>query len=175
MKKTGGFLSKQRALKKFFVSIAVVFALTAVFSLSAGIWAGENNVSARKLSVTWVIDGDTIEVAKSGRGKERIRYAGIDTPEMEEPFYKEARLRNKELLDKAGLVTFEVCRDEPFDKYGRTLGWVYADGVDVSEALLKEGLARIFAKPPCGKKKYASYKAAEKTAKEQRLGMWGAR
>ena len=45
--------------------------------------------------VTRVIDGDTIEI----RGGDRVRYIGIDTPEIGEPYYSEATAKNKELVN----------------------------------------------------------------------------
>ena len=104
--------------------------------------------SQREVRVRYVIDGDTIILA-SGK---RVRYVGIDTPERGEDFYGEAKRRNGELLD-GGTVTFEACRSEPRDRYGRLLGWVYVDGVDVGGELLREGLARTLSIPPCGLRK----------------------
>ncbi|MBI5560113.1 MAG: thermonuclease family protein [Deltaproteobacteria bacterium] len=119
-------------------------------------------------AVKWVLDGDTIIV----EGGERVRYAGIDTPEEGEPFYKEAKKRNIGLV-RGGRVMLEVCGEKPRDKYGRLLAWVYADGVDVSEVLLKEGLARVLPIPPCGLKKLKEYKSFQKEAVSQGRGIWG--
>lgn len=121
----------------------------------------------KEVRVRYVIDGDTIILA-SGK---RVRYVGIDTPERGENLYGEAKGRNGELLG-GGSVTFEACRSEPKDKYGRLLGWVYVDGVDVGGELLREGLARTLSIPPCGLRKKREFKALEAGAKKMGVGIW---
>ena len=70
--------------------------------------------------VKWVIDGDTI-LLEDGR---KVRYAGIDTPERHEPFYRKATRRNIELV-KGKVVRLVICKQKPRDRFGRTLAWVY--------------------------------------------------
>ncbi len=114
-----------------------------------------------------VIDGDTI-ILTSG---EKVRYAGIDAPEMDEPFYKEARERNKTLVEGRE-VSLRICTEQPRDRHGRVLAWVYVDGVSVNEVLLREGLARVFTLPPCGLKNIKEYRRLEGLAREKSLGIW---
>lgn len=127
-----------------------------------------HDVSARAVTVVRVTDGDTVVL----RGGEKVRYVGVDTPERGEPFYGEARERNKELL-RGGDVTMEVCAAEPTDKYGRTLAWVYSGGVDVGGVLVREGLAGTLSIPPCGERKSKFFKEYEDEAKAKGLGVWG--
>ena len=57
------------------------------------------------------------------------------------------------------------------DKYGRTLAWVYADGVLLQKELVKQGLAEV-------KYIYGDYaytkelQELEKEAKKEKLHMW---
>ena len=118
--------------------------------------------------VEGVIDGDTIRLT----GGEVVRYIGIDTPEVGEPFYEEARARNMELVG-GGRVRVEVCAEEPRDRYGRTLAWVYTDGVFVNGRLLAEGLGETLFIPPCGLVKEELMKRLEGEAREKGLGLWG--
>ena len=115
-----------------------------------------------------VVDGDTIVLS----GGEKVRYAGIDTPEYGEPFFFAAKKRNSALLE-SGDVTVRVCLEDPRDKYGRLLGWVYTGTIDVSEVLLREGLARVLTIPPCGLKKVKRYRALEHEARIDKRGIWG--
>lgn len=115
-----------------------------------------------------VIDGDTI-VLDNG---ETVRYVGLDTPEMNEPFYLEAKVRNV-MMVQGRIVSVLVCAAEPRDKYGRVLAWVTSGGIPVNETLVKEGLARIMTIPPCGLARVREFKALEKEARDKSLGIWG--
>lgn len=146
--------SRLKALLVFFIILSAVPCLS--------------EASERKETfVKYVIDGDTITVP----GGESVRYIGIDTPERGEPFYMEARQRNLSLV-KGRKITLVFCDNERRDKYGRLLAWVYAGGVFVNEVLLKEGLARRLPIPPCGTMFSDEFKAAEKAARDKRLGIW---
>lgn len=143
--------------------------LLAVLLLSAAVISPSpcysETISAR---VKWVIDGDTI-VLEGGR---KARYVGIDTPEKDEPFYSEARKRNASLV-KGRKVTLVVCGQEPRDKYGRLLVFVYSDGVFVNRVLLEEGLAKRMIIPPCGLPVAREFKEVERRARDRGLGVWG--
>ncbi len=90
------------------------------------------------------IDGDTIVV-----DGEHIRILNIDTPEIkharcdaERRLGKVAKVRVEGLLASGRLTIARGDGDRMTDKYGRTLGRVAVDGVDVGETLIAEGLAR---------------------------------
>lgn len=91
---------------------------------------------AQSLRVTHVVDGDTVDVSTG----ERIRLIGIDTPERGECGFDEATRRVEELVAGASVVLVAGAHDD-VDRYGRLLRYVDADGVDVGEVLLAEGLA----------------------------------
>ena len=119
-------------------------------------------------TVREVIDGDTIVLLNG----EKVRYIGVDTPEVNEPFYLEARVRNMVLvLGKP--VRVSVCGMEQRDKYGRVLAWVYSDGALVNETLLREGLGRALMIPPCGLVTARQFELAESEARSRKLGVWG--
>lgn len=86
--------------------------------------------------VTWVADGDTVEIA-DGR---RVRLIGIDTPERGQCGYEEASRRLESLVLNRS-VTLEAGSGDSTDRYGRLLRYVVVDGVDAGEVLLREGLA----------------------------------
>ncbi|MBI5373798.1 MAG: thermonuclease family protein [Candidatus Schekmanbacteria bacterium] len=130
--------------------------------------SAEQKSSQEKLHVvTHVIDGDTIVLNNSVT----VRYIGVDTPEIGEPFYNEAKSFNASLVS-GKKVRIDVCEEEPFDKYGRTLAYVYLDNVCVNEELLKKGLARALSIPPCGIKKYKEYAKLEAQTRTQEAGLW---
>ena len=84
-----------------------------------------------------VIDGDTIEITDGIR----VRYIGINTPEVDEPWGDEATEANKGLVEgKQIRLEYDV---ETKDRYDRTLAYVYADDTFVNAELVRLGLAEI--------------------------------
>lgn len=119
-----------------------------------------------------VVDGDTIRVASVGS----VRYIGIDAPERDEPFYDEAREYNEQLLSQGEIsLAYGV---ERYDRYGRTLAYVYVrteEGrlIFVNEEMLRAGWARTLEIPP--NTEYAPrLRRAEEEARRYGRGMWAA-
>ena len=94
-------------------------------------------------------DGDTIRVDIPGvhplfGANIPVRLRGMDAPEIraecqtEKKMALDAKERVKRLLEKAEHITL---RETGRDKYFRIVARVVADGVDVGDMLLKEGLA----------------------------------
>ena len=100
-----------------------------------------------------VVDGDTVDVDidlgfDTWIHNERVRLYGIDTPEsrtrdLEEKQYGlAAKARLKELLEKGETLSLRTAIDKKArGKYGRILGTIYADGVNLNDLLIKEGHA----------------------------------
>jgi len=100
-----------------------------------------------------VVDGDTIDVdidlGFNVSFYQRVRLAGIDTPESrtKDAYEKELGLEVKkklgELLATAKDVVIRTEKPDSTEKYGRILGWLYIDGADksVNEALIASGYA----------------------------------
>jgi micrococcal nuclease len=158
---------KKAGLVIFILSLAVLTLLVRLYHEPAypPITKGIHHLKVKK-----VIDGDTIIVA----GGEKVRYIGIDTPELGEPFYNEAKERNRALVEGKQVIV-KVCAWEQRDRYGRVLAWVYAEGIDVGGRLLKEGLARTLTIPPCGLKKADEFKSYQQEAMLKGIGLWGLR
>ncbi len=160
---TGLVLGLRRFVVAFFIFLMVqVFLVECVFAAM--------QPQARLLRVVRVVDGDTIWT----EGGEQVRYIGIDTPERGEPYYEEARLKNLEFAAVGTVVEVVVCGDEPRDRYGRLLAWVYVDGVDVAAEILRAGLARRLIIPPCGLVKAQKYRSIERDARSRGVGIWWA-
>ncbi|MBN1550859.1 thermonuclease family protein [bacterium] len=124
--------------------------------------------TTRMAVVTYVYDGDTIQVD----GSERVRYIGIDTPEREECYYSEATQRNRELVSNK-TVLLEICKASPVDQYDRTLAHITVNGSLVNAILIQEGYARAYRVPPCTSR--ADYYATlEREARDAGRGMWTA-
>jgi micrococcal nuclease len=107
----------------------------------------------RVRKVTKIVDGDTIDVeidlGFNISYAQRVRLAGIDTPEsrtrdkVEKVLGLESKQRLKDILDKAQLVVIKTELPDSSEKYGRILGWLFVDGAEksVNEALVADGYA----------------------------------
>ena len=84
-----------------------------------------------------VSDGDTFTLLTSDKEQIKIRLHGIDAPKWSQPYSKVSR---QFLNDKVYGKDVEVKKMD-IDKYGRTIGMVFIDGVNINEALLRGGLA----------------------------------
>ena len=118
--------------------------------------------------VTQVIDGDTVIV----QGGYHVRYIGIDTPEIDEPFYQEAKDLNRELVDGKEIRLEKDVTDK--DKYDRLLRYVYVDNVFVNAELVRQGYAYVYPESQFPDIKYYDLlKEAEMEAREAERGIWG--
>jgi endonuclease YncB( thermonuclease family) len=89
--------------------------------------------------VNYVVDGDTLDINDI-----RIRLALVDTPERWQDGYKEAREFVKNLcLNKKGEVDIDDGQRRG-DRYGREIGVVYCDGINVNKALVENNLTKIY-------------------------------
>ncbi len=119
--------------------------------------------------VTWVTDGDTIEVEINGREYD-VRYIGVDTPERDEPFYQEATDLNIDLVKNETVILVRDVSDT--DQYGRLLRYVYLpDGTFVNAEMISQGMARLVTFPP-DVAQTDNFKALQEEAREDERGMW---
>ncbi len=134
--------------------------------------------------VTWIYDGDTIEVENIGR----VRLLGIDAPEAEasnrDRFYRHqfqispatlrtvARQASQFIIrySRNQTVSLEFDRERT-DQYGRTLAYVYLpDGRLLNQVLLEEGLAAVFRRENFKLKN--QFLRAEAKARNGKRGLW---
>jgi len=118
-----------------------------------------------------VVDGDTIIVKINGREKS-VRLIGIDTPEKDECFEKEATKKAKELMENKKIKLEADSSQDDNDKYGRLLRYIYLeDGTFVNEKLVEGGFGTEYTY----KVKYkfqTEFREVEKLAKEKKIGIW---
>lgn len=123
-----------------------------------------------------VVDGDTIVVA----GGTRVRLIGIDTPETKDPrqpvqcFGVEASAHTAALLATGAPIrlAYDV---ERFDRFGRTLAYVYrrSDGLFVNAALVADGYASVATFPP-NVAHVDEFTELARQAREAGRGLWAA-
>tara|TARA_S200000501_G_scaffold161621_1_gene152370 strand:- start:238 stop:738 length:501 start_codon:yes stop_codon:yes gene_type:complete len=117
-----------------------------------------------------VIDGDTIYVLDNGNKTHKIRLAGIDAPEMSQPYGKESRSHLLELI--YGKEVFIEAKKK--DRYGRIIGTVYHDGIDVNLVQVKVGMAWWYEyyKDQQTSEDRRAYSTAYEQAKRNKVGLW---
>lgn len=115
--------------------------------------------------VSWVMDGDTVLLVREGqREPVKLRIEGIDAPESCQPGGSEAREAMMVLaLRKSVQVT-----DRGQDSYGRQIGRLSVDGVDLGAEMVRSGQAWAY-NFRTGKGPYA---ALQRQAEKQKKGIF---
>ena len=144
------FLNKKKVILVISISSLIFFLIL-------------NQVSSQELRV---VDGDTIHL-----NGEKIRFTGIDTPELKQTCIKEG------LIDQCGVTAKEIlivkigdnkveCISEGKDRYKRTLAECFVNDESLSSYLVRSGYA--FAYRRYSKK----FVPDEDYAKDNKIGMW---
>ncbi len=123
-----------------------------------------------------VIDGDTFNVLINGE-KQTIRLIAVDAPESKHPtkpvqcFSAEARDYLQELIENKYVTMDKEVLDDNKDRYGRLLRYVFINGININELLLKNGYAleKTYVK---GYKYQLAFKKAQTYAQTNKLGLW---
>jgi len=137
---------------------------------------GQTEPRSASVTVTRVVDGDTVEVELDGE-TEDVRYIGVDTPETVKPgepvecFGPQASSFNHRLVE--GKQVRLVFGAERRDDYGRLLAYVYLGDAFVNAILVRRGFAETLTIPP--NDRYAErLKRLEIAASRAGRGLWGA-
>jgi len=114
--------------------------------------------------VVSIADGDTFTLVTVEKTQVKIRLYGIDCPEKGQPFsnvciqYLSDLIFNKQV----------AIRKTGIDRYGRTLGIVYLDSLNVNEEMLKDGMAWHYKQYDKNKE----WAEMEKRARSEKKGLW---
>ena len=147
------------------------------------------SATPEKATVTKIVDGDTIYVNQNGNTL-KVRLIGIDTPESRYNSKAErdsdrsgedikailtqgkwATAYLKSILRKGDTVTLEYDLQQ-YDKYGRTLAYVYlSDGRFLNNLMISSGYASPLTIAPNIKYKDLFLKSFE-IARENKIGLW---
>jgi micrococcal nuclease len=158
--------------------------ITAASAAAAATGQAPKGETASGLSVTRVVDGDTIHVDMDGRDV-TVRLIGIDTPETVKPdspvecFGPEASDFGKSALTGQTItLEFDASQGRE-DQYGRTLAYVWTElpdgGLSLFNLQAVEGgyaVERQYGPTPYAWK--AEFRDAQKDAKSADAGLWGA-
>jgi micrococcal nuclease len=105
----------------------------------------------RVKNVLKVVDGDTIDVdidlGFNISYTQRVRLAGIDTPESrtKDLYEKKLGMESKEwlknALSHAKTIIIKTEKPDSSEKYGRILGWLFVDDVNLNNVMIDQGYA----------------------------------
>ncbi|WP_243471552.1 thermonuclease family protein [Winogradskyella sp. MH6] len=121
----------------------------------------QNYVAGKVVAIT---DGDTFKLLTQDSTLIRVRVANIDCPERKQPFSKRAKQFTSDAIFEKQ-VELKVIKK---DRYGRSIAYVYYGGKNLSEELLKAGLAWHFVKYSDDE----TLQPLEDKAKKDKIGLW---
>jgi endonuclease YncB( thermonuclease family) len=125
-------------------------------------------IAAAPVTITGIIDGDTVRARVADGRQIKIRIYGIDAPERRQPYGQRATQAIKSLIS-GKRIEMEVMDK---DRYGRTVARLLANGQDVGGEMVAAGYAWVypqFCRLLCI---CAEYESGEKSARDARLGLW---
>jgi endonuclease YncB( thermonuclease family) len=120
--------------------------------------------------VVRIADGDTLTLLDSSNTQHRIRLEGIDAPESHQAFGTQSKRSLSDMVSgKDVTVVYQKT-----DQYGRLMGKILIDGMDVNLAQVKAGMAWHYKEyereqSPEDRDLYAK---AEDEARADRRGLW---
>ena len=137
------------------------------------------NFTRLPVTITSVVDGDTLKIRTNRGVNTSVRVIGIDTPETRKPRVRvecggrEATAMMTRLAGgKRGVIIADPTQDS-VDRYGRALGYVQVGGRDVGLALVRAGWADVYVYRGVPFRRVAQYRAAQRQAKAAGRGVFG--
>lgn len=165
-------------------AVAIAFILTTTIIAAVILVYGHTGIPKIELPavspgyypVTYIVDGDTIDVDMSGK-TERVRLIGVDTPETKKPdtpvqcYGPQASDYTKKTLTGKSVRLEADPQDDNRDRYGRLLRYVYLqDGSLLDETLITQGYGFAYLSFPFSKK--AEFAKAQTAAQNAKRGLW---
>jgi micrococcal nuclease len=136
----------------------LVLGLVPVAVPAAEVWTGW---------VSWVMDGDTVLLVRDGQHEPvKLRIEGIDAPETCQP----GGIASRDALIRLALRKSVQVRDLVQDSYGRQVGRLSVDGVDLGAEMVRSGMAWAY-RYRTGKGPYAGL---QRQAQQQKIGVFAA-
>ena len=141
--------------------LCATFLLAIAFPIYADVTTGK---------VVGLADGDTITILTDQNEEVRVRLAGIDAPEKGQPFGQASKEHLSQLVFEKRVEIHYL----KYDRYGRVIGKVLLDNVDICLSQVRNGLAWHYKKyeaeqTPADRELYSR---AETEARTERLGLW---
>lgn len=148
-----------------------------------------NNEDGEEVTVTRVIDGDTIVVQFSNDSMATIRLLGVDCPETSIQknnafeyqnitnlscltyYGNQAKTYVNSLLNNSKIIISFDDQAQRVDQYGRFLCYITVGSTDFNAQLVEEGYARVYTLETFTKKQ--DYLLLQQDAIAENMGLWG--
>ena len=132
------------------VMLAAVVAIGGIaLPVAADLVLSKTATAPAQCSVSQVIDGDTVHMDCPGRGSERARLTGFDTPELFAPQcaseFQQAQAAKQHLQTILAGAQDIALQREGTDRYGRALMTLWLDGEPAAARMIEDGHARAYA------------------------------
>ncbi len=135
-------MSTKKNAKFLFIIISILIIIVLVIYARNNLSANQNKLDddiELEGIVTHVIDGDTLDINDN-----RIRLSLLNTPEHGQKGYTEAKKLVEDIcLNKKAQVDIDDGQRRG-DRYGRDIGIVYCDGININKELIDKNLAKIY-------------------------------
>ena len=147
MAKKKKFRITRKMKRRIAIAVSIVILLSVVYGIfhKTEYRIEPSPISEKHEAVyQYVHDGDTAVFFLDDGEQVICRFLAIDTPEIGEEGYDEAKRYTDNALEKASKIVLELDpNSERYDKFDRLLAWVWADGDLLQARLIENGLARI--------------------------------
>lgn len=134
--------------------------------LLALLLAMASGCASNALLINRVVDGDTVDITGPD-GEIRVRLYGIDAPELNQRYGREARGLLEAAADSDDVLIDPMERDQ----YGRVAAVLYVDGRNINRELVKSGAAWVY-RPFCRADFCSEWIGLESDARVNRRGLW---
>lgn len=151
----------------------------------------DSSQSSYTVTIVEIVDGDTADVEYQNGSTERVRFLGVDTPEVHadnDPVefedvpnteaganclrdwgHKASEFTRNELRGEQVTITFDENEGRR-GSYGRLLVYIHHDGELFNHQLVAQGYARMY---DSDFTKRDSFSSTESSAQRDSIGLWG--
>jgi len=179
-------------MKKLFNSSSLLVGLILVFigvmanrktindttqkAISKVLFSNDNDAEEWKVKPGSIYDGDTLRVIK-GNEELKIRFCGIDAPEIKQPLGIESRDYLRSLIDQSNDTIYVLPIEK--DRYNRTVAelWIpikpdFEQQIHLNTAMVEAGMAWHYKRYSGNCESAENLVWAENNARDDKLGVW---
>lgn len=155
----------------------LTFLLLLALSPSPEFRAATGDAFPESGTIVRVTDGDTVTIRFADGVERKVRFIGVDAPEMDDPredvafrAFLSKRFAFHHLYGRDVRLTYDFS---PLDEHGRVLAYVWPEEEKLfNDLIIRQGFAAAFLKYPYRKDYQERFRAAEAEARKGNRGFW---